>query len=127
MSKVIQGTDGKKYKQVVHADGNRKRTLELVFGIISLIVSLISLASGFGLAGVADAFGGGGSYTMELMFGIILAIGAFALVFLINKKHALVSWAIIALGAIQLFACGDFGIAGGVLFIVTGFIALFRK
>lgn len=126
MAKKIQGTDGKLYRQVI-PNTNRKRTLEIVFSVISLLVSIISLASGFGLAAVADAFGGGGSYTGKLIIGIILSIIAFGLVFLINKKHALVSITIIVLGLIVLFSCGDFGIAGGILFTITGIIAFFRK
>lgn len=126
MAKKIQGEDGKTYMQVTPTI-NRKRTLEIVFGVISLLVSIISLVSGFGLAAVADSFGGGGSYTGELIIGIILSIIAFGLVFLINKKHTLVSIAIIVLGLIVLFSCGDFGIAGGILFTITGIIAFFRK
>lgn len=126
MAEKFQGEDGKTYMQVTPTI-NRKRTLEIVFSVISLLVSIISLASGFGLAAVADAFGGGGSYTGKLIIGIILSIIAFGLVFLINKKHTLVSIAIIVLGLIVLFSCGDFGIAGGILFTITGIIAFFRK
>lgn len=97
MAKKIQGADGNVYKQVdiSNSSNSRKRTLEIVFGIISLILSIVSLASGFGLASFADAFGGGGSYTAELLFGIILSIVAFILVFFINKKHKIISSAII--------------------------------
>lgn len=126
LANKIKGADGKTYKQIVPST-NRKRTLEIVVGAISLVVSLVSLASGFGLAAVADSFGGGGSYTGELMFGIILSIIAFGLIFLINKKHVLVSLAIVVLGFVLLFSCGNFGIIGGFLFIITGLIALFRK
>lgn len=123
---TVRGADGKTYK-MVSKNSQRKRTLEIIFAVISLIASIISLASGFGMAAFGDAFGGGGSYTMELMFGIVLAIISFILVFFINKKHMLISWIIIILGAIQLFSCGDFGIIGGALFVITGIIALFRK
>jgi len=126
MSQQIKGTDGKVYKQVLSGT-NRKRTLEIIFGVISLIVSIISLASGFGIAALGDAFGGGGYFTMRLLLSVLLSIVAFILVFFINKKHSLISWSIIILGAIILFSAGDFGIAGGVLFLITGFISLFRK
>lgn len=45
MVKKIQGADGKVYKQVIPPNGNgdRKRTLEIVFGIISFGRSLCSL------------------------------------------------------------------------------------
>lgn len=126
MAKKIVGEDGQTYK-MVESSANRRRTVEIILGVLSIIISVLSLASGFGLAAVGDAFGGGGSFTAELMFGIILSIAAFVLVFFINKKHALVSWLIIILGAIILIACGDFGIAGGILFIITGVTALIRK
>jgi ABC-type multidrug transport system fused ATPase/permease subunit len=126
MAKTVKGADGKVYKQVLPST-QRKRTVEIVAGAISLVVSLVSLASGLGLASVADSFGGGGSYTGELMFGILLSIAAFALIFLINKKHTLVSLAIIILGIILLVSCGNFGIIGGILFAITGVIALIRK
>lgn len=126
MAKMVKAEDGKTYKQIVPST-NRKRTVEIVAGVISLLVSIVSLASGFGLAAVADGFGGGGSYTMELLFGILLSIVAFILIFFINKKHALISWLIISIGVVLLFSAGVFGIAGGILFAITGLIALFRK
>lgn len=126
MSKKVTGEDGQTYK-MVSPSTNRKRTVEIVAGIISLLVSIVSLASGFGLAAIADGFGGGGSYTMELLFGILLSVVAFILTFFIKQKHALISWSIIILGVVLLFSAGDFGIAGGILFTITGLIALFRK
>ncbi|GAB5054556.1 hypothetical protein PESHB5_10550 [Pediococcus parvulus] len=126
MSKKVTGEDGQTYK-MVSPSTNRKRTVEIVAGIISLLVSIVSLASGFGLAAIADGFGGGGSYTMELLFGILLSVVAFVLTFFIKQKHALISWSIIILGVVLLFSAGDFGIAGGILFTITGLIALFRK
>lgn len=127
MSKKIKGADGKTYKQVTPSNPNRKRVLEIVLGIISLIVSIVSLASGFGLAAFGDAFGGGGSYTASLMIGIIISIAAFVLVFFINKKHGLISTLILVLGVVLLFVAGDFSIAGGVCFIIVGIVALLRK
>lgn len=127
MSKTVKGADGQTYKMVTPADATKKRTVEIIFGIISLIISAISLVSGFGIAAIGDAFGGGGSYTLSLMLGLLLSIAAFVLVFFINKQHALISWLIIACGAIILFSCGVFGIAGGILFLITGIIALIRK
>ncbi|GAT17931.1 hypothetical protein [Secundilactobacillus silagei] len=130
MAKKIQGADGKMYKQVStssNAGEGRKRTLEVVLGVISLVLSIVSLASGFGVAAVADSFGGGGSYTMELFFGILLSIAAFILIFFLNKKHTLISIAIIVLGIVLLFSCGNFGVLGGIFFTITGIIALFRK
>ncbi|WP_353990047.1 hypothetical protein ABVF11_02150 [Pediococcus argentinicus] len=126
MAKTIKDADGKTYKQV-EIGSKRKRTLEVIFGIISFIVSIISLASGFGMASFADSFGGGGSYTGLLLFGILLSIVAFILVFFINKKRVLIGWSITIIGVILLFSIGEFGVAGGVLFIITGLLVLFRK
>lgn len=126
MAKMIKGANGKTYKKVAPAT-KRKRGVEVIASMISFVVSLVSLASGMGLAGVADAFGGRGAYTGTLMLGMILSVMAFVLVFFINKQHGLVSIAIIILGIILLFACGNFGIIGGILFTITGIIALIRK
>ena len=128
MSKKIKGADGQTYKMVEPStNSDRKRTLEIVLSVISLLVSIISLASGMGYAAVADAFGGAGFYTAKLLLGVLLSVAAFILIFFLNKKHTLISWLIIALGVIILFSCGDFGIAGGILFIITGIVALIRK
>ncbi|WP_338208266.1 hypothetical protein [Lactiplantibacillus paraxiangfangensis] len=127
MAKKIKGADGQTYKMVEPTNKNRSRTMEIVFGIISLIISIISISSAFGLAAIGDAFGGGGELTMRLMLGIIISIAAFVLVFLINKNHTLISWLIIAGGILIFIVCGDYGIAGGLLFVITGIIALVRK
>lgn len=127
MAQTIKGKDGKIYKKVAQSNPNRKRTIEIVLGVISLLVSIVSLASGFGLAAVGDAFGGGGSYTAMLMLGIIISIVAFILTFFINKKHAIISALIIILGIALFVSSGDFGIAGGILFVITGIVAAFRK
>jgi hypothetical protein len=127
LAQTIKGKDGKIYKKVAQSNPNRKRTIEIVLGVISLLVSIVSLASGFGLAAVGDAFGGGGSYTAMLMLGIIISIVAFILTFFINKKHAIISALIIILGIALFVSSGDFGIAGGILFVITGIVAAFRK
>lgn len=129
MVKKIQAADGKVYKKVAVSNNTlgRKRTVEMVFGIISLVLSLGSLASGFRMASVADAFGGGGAYTAELLFGILLSAISFALVFFINKKHIVIGIAIIVLGVVLIFSCGEFGIIGGFMFTITGIISLVRK
>lgn len=122
----IKDKDGRVYKKVV-PKSNRKRTLELVIGGIGLVVSLISLCSGFGLASFADAFGGNGSYTAELMFGIVLTIIDFVLLFFINKKRILIGILVLILGLILLFSCGNFGIIGGIIFAMDGIVILCRK
>lgn len=128
VSKKIKGADGQTYKMVSPSNNEvRKRTIEIVLSVVSMIVSVISLASGFGAAAFVDAFGGGGIYTGKLVLGILLSVLAFSFAFFLNKKHTLFSWAIIVVGIILLLLCGDFGIAGGIMFIITGIIALIRK
>ncbi|MCH5462510.1 hypothetical protein HC026_05085 [Lactobacillus sp. LC28-10] len=130
MVKKIQGADGKIYRQVSTPSEvglGRKRTPELILGIIGLVLSVISLVSGFGIASVADSLGGGGSYTIEILFGILISIVDFILLFFINKQHNVISIAIIVLGVVLLFSCGNFGIIGGIFFIITGIVALIRK
>ncbi|RMC42355.1 MULTISPECIES: hypothetical protein [unclassified Lactobacillus] len=126
MVNKIEDKDGRVYKKVA-SESNRSRTLELVIGGIGLVVSLISLCSAFGLAGFADAFGGGGSYTAELTFGIVLSVIAFILLFFINKKRILIGILVLILGLILLFSCGNFGIIGGIIFAVDGIIVMCRK
>ncbi|MCG0628129.1 hypothetical protein IMAU80174_02775 [Lactiplantibacillus plantarum] len=109
MSKKIKGADGQTYKMVSPSNNEvRKRTIEIVLSVVSMIVSVISLASGFGAAAFVDAFGGGGIYTGKLVLGILLSVLAFSFVFFLNKKHTLFSWAIIVVGIILLLLCGDF-------------------
>ncbi|KRL97477.1 hypothetical protein [Liquorilactobacillus satsumensis] len=127
MSKVIRGVDGKKYKQVTPNNVNRKRTPEIILSAISLLLSIVLIGSGLGVASFADAWGGGGYYTGKFLIGILLAIVAFALTFLINKHHTLNSWLIIIIGVFILLACGVYGILGGIFFIATGILALVRK
>ncbi|MCC7667475.1 hypothetical protein [Liquorilactobacillus satsumensis] len=127
MSKVIRGADGKRYKQVTPTNVNRKRTPEIVLSAISLLLSVVLIGSGLGVASFADAWGGGGYYTGKFLIGILLAIVAFALTFLINKHHTLNSWLIIIIGVFILLACGVYGILGGIFFIATGIVALVRK
>lgn len=74
MSKKVIGSDGKVYKQVVPSDPNRKRTPELIVGGIGLLLSVVGLMSSFGAAAIADAFGGGGIYTLKMSLGLLLAI-----------------------------------------------------
>ncbi len=64
----------------------RKRTIEIVLSVVSVIVSVISLASGFGAAAFVDAVGGGGIYTGKLVLGILLSVLAFSFVFFLNFK-----------------------------------------
>ena len=79
MSKKVIGSDGKVYKQVVPSDPNRKRTPELIVGGIGLLLSVVGLMSSFGAAAIADAFGGGGIYTLKMSLGLLLAIVSFIL------------------------------------------------
>ncbi|MFD1431183.1 hypothetical protein [Lacticaseibacillus yichunensis] len=127
MATKIKGADGKTYERVAPSSPKRKRTVEIILGAISLIVSLVSLASAMGLAAVGDAFGGGGSYTATLMIGMLLSIAAFVLIFFINKKHAIISTLILILGVVLLFSSGNFGIPGGIAFMITGIVAIIRK
>lgn len=127
LAKTIKGADGKTYKKVTPSNPYRNRTLEVILGVVSLLVSVVSLASAFGLAAVGDAFGGGGSYTAMLMIGIVISVVAFLLIFFINKKHGLISALILVLGILLLFTSGNFGIPGGILFTITGIVALIRK
>ncbi|MFT8583760.1 hypothetical protein [Liquorilactobacillus hordei] len=126
MAKIIQGTDGKKYKKI-EPETNRKRTAEIVMGAISLIISVLLIGSGLGMASLADAWGGGGIYTTKFIFGILLAVLAFILCFFINKNRKLIGWVILAIGIYIGGFCGVYGIAGGILFIITGVLALLRK
>ena len=109
MAKKIKGEDGKIYKEVKPDDPNRKRTLEIIIGIIGLILSLMDIGHGMSAAGIADAFGGGGEYTVRITIGLIFVIAAFVLLFFINKKRKLIGWLVI------LF---------GFLFIIPGFFML---
>ncbi len=98
MSKKVIGSDGKVYKQVVPSDPNRKRTPELIVGGIGLLLSVVGLMSSFGAAAIADAFGGGGIYTLKMSLGLLLAIVSFILLFFINKKRVLIGWLVLAFG-----------------------------
>ena len=49
MAKKIKGEDGKIYKEVKPDDPNRKRTLEIIIGIIGLILSLMDIGHGMSI------------------------------------------------------------------------------
>lgn len=126
MAKIIRGNDGKKYKKI-EPETNRKRTIEIVMGAISLVISVLLIGSGLGVASLADAWGGGGIYTTKFIFGILLAVLAFILCFFINKNRKLIGWIIFFIGIYIGGFCGVYGVAGGILFIITGVLVLFRK
>lgn len=126
MAKVILGKDGKKYKQVIKS-GDRKRTVEIILSAISLILSVFLIGSGLGATSFIDSIGGGGYYTAKFMLGILLAILAFILTFFLNRKHGLFSSLILIIGIVILFTCGEYGIIGGIAYIITGIVALVRK
>ena len=128
MAKKIVGEDGKVYKRVSPENhGNRKRTLEIVIGIIAMVLSVAFIGGSFGAASVADAFGGGGYFTVKMMLGLILAIISFVLVFFINKKRKLIGWSILIMGAIIFCMCGEYGIVPGIVYVVDGILILVRK
>ena len=127
MAKKIRDAEGNVYKEVIAPDKNRKRTLEIVIGVIAMILSVLFIGGSFGAAAVADAFGGEGYYTARMMLGLILAIISFVLVFFINKNQKVISWSITIMGAIILFMCGDYGIIPGIVYIIDGILALVRK
>ena len=127
MAKKIKGEDGKIYKEVKPDDPNRKRTLEIIIGIIGLILSLMDIGHGMSAAGIADAFGGGGEYTVRITIGLIFVIAAFVLLFFINKKRKLIGWLVILFGFLFMLLCGDCGLVGGIIFILDGIIILVRK
>ena len=127
MAKKIKGEDGKIYKEVKPDDPNRKRTLEIIIGIIGLILSLMDIGHGMSAAGIADAFGGGGEYTVRITIGLIFVIAAFVLLFFINKKRKLIGWLVILFGFLFMLFCGDYGLVGGIIFIIDGIIILVRK
>lgn len=127
MAKKIKGEDGKIYKEVKPDDPNRKRTLEIIIGIIGLILSLMDIGHGMSAAGIADAFGGGGEYTVRITIGLIFVIAAFVLLFFINKKRKLIGWLVILFGFLFTLLCGDYGLVGGIIFIIDGIIILVRK
>lgn len=126
MAKVILGKDGKKYKQVIKS-GDRKRTVEIVLSAVSLILSVFLIGSGLGATSFIDSIGGGGYYTAKFMLGILLAILAFLLTFFLNRKHGLFSSLILIIGIVILLSCGEYGIIGGIAYIITGIVALVRK
>ena len=127
MAKKIRDAEWNVYKEVIAPDKNRKRTLEIVIGVIAMILSVLFIGGSFGAAAVADAFGGEGYYTARMMLGLILAIISFVLVFFINKNQKVISWSIAIMGAIILFMCGDYGIIPGIVYIIDGILALVRK
>ncbi|WP_421487279.1 hypothetical protein [Limosilactobacillus fermentum] len=127
MAKKIKDDEGNVYKQVTSSDPNRKRTLEIIIGIVAIILSVVFIGGSFGAASVADSFGGGGYYTAKMMLGLILAIIAFVLVFFINKKRKLIGWIILAFGLIILFMCGEYGIIPGIVYAIDGILILVRK
>lgn len=127
MAKKIRDAEGNVYKEVIAPDKNRKRTLEIVIGVIAMILSVLFIGGSFGAAAVADAFGGEGYYTAKMMLGLILAIISFVLVFFINKNQKAIGWSITIMGAIILFMCGDYGIIPGIVYIIDGVLILVRK
>ncbi|WP_283582887.1 hypothetical protein [Limosilactobacillus difficilis] len=128
MAKKIVGEDGKVYKKVDNlAASTRSRKPELIIGGIAGVVSIIMIASSFGLAAVADAFGGGGAYTGKMALGIVLAIVAFCLLFAINKHRKLIGTLVLLCGLYILFCCGVFGIIGGIIYIVDAIMIFARK
>ena len=127
MAKKIKDNEGNVYKQVTPSNPNRKRTLEIVIGIVAIILSVVFIGASFGAASVADAFGGGGYYTAKMMLGLILAIIAFVLVFFINKKRKLIGWIILVFGLIILFMCGEYGVIPGIVYAIDGILILVRK
>ena len=127
MAKKIRDAEGNVYKEVIAPDKNRKRTLEIVVGVIAMILSVLFIGGSFGAAAVADAFGGEGYYTARMMLGLILAIISFVLVFFINKNQKVIGWSITIMGAIILFMCGDYGIIPGIVYIIDGILILVRK
>ena len=128
MAKKIVGDDGKIYKKVEDtATSNRSRKPELIVGAIAGIVSIAMIASSFGMAAVADAFGGGGVFTAKMTVGIILAIVAFGLLFLINKHRVLIGTLVLLCGLYILLCCGEFGIIGGIIYIIDAVIIYARK
>lgn len=127
MAKKIRDAEGNVYKEVIAPDKNRKRTLEIVIGVIAMILSVLFIGGSFGAAAVADAFGGEGYYTSKMMLGLILAIISFVLVFFINKNQKVIGWSITIMGAIILFMCGDYGIIPGIVYIIDGILVLVRK
>lgn len=127
MAKKIKDNEGNVYKQVTPSNPNRKRTLEIIIGIVAIILSVVFIGESFGAASVADAFGGGGYYTTKMMLGLILAIIAFVLVFFINKKRKLIGWIILVFGLIILFMCGEYGVIPGIVYAIDGILILVRK
>lgn len=128
MAKKIVGEDGKIYKRVENiAPSTRSRKPELVVGGIAGVVSIVMIASSFGMAAVADTFGGGGVYTGKMAIGIILAIVAFCLLFIINKHRKLVGTLVLLCGLYILFCCGEFGVIGGIIYIVDAIMIFARK
>lgn len=127
MAKKIKDANGNVYKEVPSSEGNRKRTLEIIIGAISLVLSVLFIGGSFGAAAVADAFGGDGYFTAKMMFGLILAIISFVLVFFINKNRKVIGWSITIMGVIILFMCGEYGIIPGLLYAIDGILVLVRK
>ncbi|HJA22433.1 MAG TPA: hypothetical protein H9721_07770 [Candidatus Limosilactobacillus intestinipullorum] len=127
MAKKIKGEDGKIYKRIQPEDPNRKRTLEIIVGVIGLVLSLMDISHGMFAANFADTFGGGGEYTTRITFGLIFVIAAFVLLFFIKKNRKLIGWLVLALGFLFMILCGDYGLVGGIIFMVDGILILVRK
>ena len=121
MAKKIKGEDGKIYKRIQPEDPNRKRTLEIIVGVIGLVLSLMDISHGMFAANFADTFGGGGEYTTRITFA------AFVLLFFIKKNRKLIGWLVLALGFLFMILCGDYGLVGGIIFMVDGILILVRK
>lgn len=122
--KVIE-KDGKLYR-LSPSQPAKKNIAEWILGSIGLVVSIFPLYYGLRVAQWLDSLAGSARYLNEILFGFVIALIAFGLLFFMRKNRLIISASIAVLGLILLASCGNYGIAGGLFYMITGIVGMMR-